>query len=107
LLNLPVVALTDRDCASACDSFAGAVKDLDLATLIGTRTAGIVSGPAAAYVLTDNSQIRMPSRHDKAADGEVIDGVGVTPDIYLPRTAADLSTGRDPAMSKALSLLGH
>jgi carboxyl-terminal processing protease len=107
LLNLPAMVLTDRDCASACDSFASAVKDLRLVTLIGTRTAGVVSGPAGVYILNDNSQLRMPSRHEKAANGEVIDGIGVAPDIYLPRTAHDLSTGRDPATAKALTLLGH
>jgi C-terminal processing protease CtpA/Prc len=39
--------LTDRNCASACDAFSGAVKDLRLGTLVGTRTSGIVSAPAA------------------------------------------------------------
>jgi len=105
LLNLPLVVLTDRDCASACEAFSSGVKDLKLATLIGTRTAGLVSGPAAGYVLSDNSLIRMPSQHEKAANGEVVNGVGVAPDIFLPRTAEDVSTGRDPAMDKALLLL--
>lgn len=41
LLNLPMVALTDRNCASACDAFSDAVKDLKL---VGARTAGI-AGP--------------------------------------------------------------
>ena len=48
LLHLPLVVLTDRNCASACDAFSGAVKDLRLGTLVGTRTAGIVAAPAAA-----------------------------------------------------------
>jgi hypothetical protein len=34
--------------ASGCDAFSGAVKDLHLGTLVGTRTAGIVAGPAGA-----------------------------------------------------------
>src|SRR5256886_4146389 len=46
LLHLPLVVLTDRNCASACDAFSGAVKDLRLGTLVGTRTAGIVAAPA-------------------------------------------------------------
>jgi carboxyl-terminal processing protease len=105
LLNLPLVVLTDRDCASACDAFSSAVKDLRLGTLIGTRTAGAVSGPSGGYVLSDNSMLVLPAVHEKAADGEVINGVGVAPDIYLPRTAQDLSNGRGPALAKALSLL--
>jgi carboxyl-terminal processing protease len=105
LLNLPLAVLTDRDCASACDAFSSAVKDLKLGTLIGTRTAGAVSGPAGGYVLADNSFIGFPEIHEKGANGEVINGVGVAPDIYLPRTAEDLSKGRDPGLAKALAVL--
>jgi carboxyl-terminal processing protease len=105
LLNLPLAVLTDRDCASACDAFSSAVKDLKLGTLIGTRTAGVVSGPAGGYLLADNSFIGFPENHEKGANGEVINGVGVAPDIYLPRTAEDLSKGRDPGLAKALAVL--
>ena len=38
LLHLPLAVLTDRNCESACDEFAGAVKDLHLGILIATRT---------------------------------------------------------------------
>jgi carboxyl-terminal processing protease len=44
-LHLPLVVLTDRNCASACDAFSGAVKDLRLGTLVGTRTAARSSCP--------------------------------------------------------------
>ena len=49
----------------------------------------------------------MPSLHQKAANGETINGVGVAPDIYVPLTARDVSTGQDPAVAKALTVLGH
>ena len=62
LLHLPLVVLTDRNCVSACDAFSGAVKDLRLGTLVGTRTAGIVSGPAAGYLLDDGSLLGLPAR---------------------------------------------
>jgi carboxyl-terminal processing protease len=39
LLHLPLVVLTDRNCASACDAFSGAVKDLRLGTLVGRTSA--------------------------------------------------------------------
>jgi len=53
LLGLPVVVLTDRDCASACDSFASSVKDLHLATLVGARSAGVVAGLPQGFVLDE------------------------------------------------------
>ena len=106
LLHLPLVVLTDRNCASACDAFSGAVKDLRLGTLVGTRTSGIVSGPADAYLLDDASLIILPARHELSAHHELINGIGVAPDYYLPLTAHDLSTGHDPDITKALTLLG-
>ena len=106
LLHLRLVVLTDRNCVSACDAFSGAVKDLRLGTLVGTRTAGIVSGPAAGYLLDDGSLLDLPATHELSADHELINGIGVAPDYYLPLTAQDLSTRHDPDITKALTLLG-
>ena len=106
LLHLPLVVLTDRNCESACDAFSGAVKDLRLGTLVGTRTAGIVAAPAAPYLLDDASLIILPAKHELSANHELINGIGVAPDYYLPLTAHDLSTGHDPDITKALTLLG-
>lgn len=106
LLHLPLVVLTDRNCVSACDAFSSAVKDLRLGTLVGTRTAGIVSAPAAGYLLDDGSALGLPAKHELSAHHELINGIGVAPDYYLPLTAQDLSTGHDPDITKALTLLG-
>ncbi len=106
LLNLRLVALTDRNCASACDSFTSAVKDLHLGTLVGIRTAGAVAGPVGGlYRLDDGSTIGLPKYHEVAANREVINTIGVAPDYYAPLTAADLSAGRDPGIAKAVELL--
>ncbi|TMC11198.1 MAG: peptidase [Chloroflexi bacterium] len=105
LLHLPLVVLTDRDCASACDAFSGAVKDLGIGPLVGTRTSGIVAGPATGYLLTDNSDLLLPSEHELGANREIINGIGVAPDYLVPLTAQDLSAGRDPDVARALSLL--
>ena len=84
LLHLPLVVLTDRNCASACDAFSGAVKDLRLGTLVGTRTAGIVAAPAAAYLLDDASLIILPARQELSARHELINGIGVAPGLLHP-----------------------
>ncbi len=106
LLHLPLVVLTDRNCASACDAFSGAVKDLRLGTLVGTRTSGLVAAPAAAYLLDDASLIILPATQELSAHHELINGIGVAPDYFIPLTAQDLSTGHDPDITKALTLLG-
>ena len=38
---------------------------------------------------------------------EIIDGIGVAPDYYIPETAKDVATGHDPDIAKALALLGR
>jgi carboxyl-terminal processing protease len=105
LLGLRLVTLIDRYCASACDSFVSAVKDLRLGTLVGTRTAGAVSGPGQPYLLDDGSAIVLPKYHERAANGEIVNTIGVPPDYFAPLTAPDLSTGRDPGLTKAVELL--
>jgi carboxyl-terminal processing protease len=105
LLHLPLAVLIDRDCVSGCEVFSGAVKDLHLGTLIGTRTAGIVAGGALPWALDDGSVLTLPPMHGLGADHEIINGIGVAPDYYIPRTARDVATGHDPDLAKALALL--
>ncbi|WP_030453117.1 S41 family peptidase [Herbidospora cretacea] len=105
LLGARLVVLTDRRCASACEAFSSAVQELGIGPIVGTRTAGAISGPAAAWLLGDGSVLAMPSVRHLGPEKEIIDLVGVPADHHAPMTALDLATGRDPALRKALSLL--
>lgn len=105
LLGLPLVVLTDRGCASACEHFSSAIKDLGAGRLVGTRTAGVVSGPAQPYLLSDNTLLSFPATRHLGPDREVIDGIGVAPDHHVAPAPRDAAAGRDPALAKALTLL--
>jgi carboxyl-terminal processing protease len=105
LVGLPLTVLIDRGCASACEHFSSAVKDLGLGPLVGTRTAGVISGPSAPYLLGNNTVLSFPSKHAMAPDREVIDRIGVAPDHHVPLTPQDAAAGHDPALAVALSLL--
>ncbi|GAA1003813.1 hypothetical protein Aple_004910 [Acrocarpospora pleiomorpha] len=105
LLNLPLVVLIDHGCASACEHVSSAVKDLRLGQLVGTRTAGVISGPAQPYQLANNTILSFPARHHLGPNREVIDRIGVPPDHHVPLTPQDAAAGRDPALTKALTLL--
>jgi carboxyl-terminal processing protease len=105
LLNLPLVALIDRTCVSACDVFASVVKDANLGRLIGTRTGGLVSGPSYWYALNDGSLLFLPKFYQLGAKRQHINEIGIAPHVYAASTALDLSTGRDPALAKALEEL--
>ncbi|WP_182901008.1 S41 family peptidase [Microbispora sp. H10830] len=105
LLGLPLAVLTDRGCASACEHFASAVKDLRVGLLVGTRTAGMISGPVQPYLLANNTILSLPARHHLGPNREVIDRIGVPPDHHMPLTPQDAANGRDSALAKALTLL--
>ncbi|WP_248961836.1 S41 family peptidase [Sphaerisporangium perillae] len=105
LVGLPLVVLTDAGCASACEHFSSAVKDLRIGQLVGTRTAGVISGPAQGYLLSNNTTLGFPTRHHLGPNREVIDRIGVPPDHYVPLTPKDAAAGHDPALAKALALL--
>ncbi|WP_283134992.1 S41 family peptidase [Rhizohabitans arisaemae] len=105
LLNLPLAVLTDRGCASACEHFSSTVKDLGIGHLVGTRTAGLISGPAEPFQLSNNTMLAFPTRHHLGPGRETIDRIGVPPDHHVPLTPQDAAAGRDPALAKALTLL--
>ncbi|GAA3465502.1 S41 family peptidase [Nonomuraea roseola] len=105
LLNLPLIVLTDRGCASACEHFSSAVKDLRVGRLVGTRTAGLMSGPSQPYLLSNNTVLAFPSRHGLGPRRQEINRIGVPPDHHVPLTPKDAAAGRDPALAKALTLL--
>ncbi|WP_169981756.1 S41 family peptidase [Microbispora sp. H10836] len=105
LLNLPLVVLIDHGCVSACEHFSSAVKDLHLGQLVGTRTAGVISGPAQSYLLANNTLLSFPARHHLGPDREFIDRIGVPPDRYVPLTPEEAAAGRDPALATSLILL--
>lgn len=56
-------------------------------------------------MLDDGSALSLPALHTFGADHEIINGIGVAPDYYLPLTAWDVSTGHDPDIARALTLL--
>ncbi|MYS82023.1 S41 family peptidase [Embleya scabrispora] len=105
LLNLPMTLLTDGLCASACEDFTSAVKDIGIGKIVGGRTAGKISGKPIPYLLNDNSVLLLPMKHHASANGQVINEIGVAVDHEIPTTAQDLSAGRDPALEKATQLL--
>ena len=96
--------LTDRNCARRATR--SAAREGPAARHPGRhQDRGHLSGPRP-YLLDDASLIILPPKHAFGADHEIIDGIGVAPDYYLPVTAQDLSTGHDPDIAKALTLLG-
>ena len=102
--DIPLVLLINDSSASASEIIAGAFRDLDRATIIGTNTFGKGS-VQTPYRLEDGSEFRVTiARFFSPADVE-INGVGVAPDIefdFVPEIIADEN---DQTIDRAVEFL--
>ena len=108
----PTVVLVNRDTASAAEILTAALKQNDLATVVGTRTYGkgvfqeVIQLPAGgALDLTIGQYL--------TSDGTSILGEGVKPDVRVeddPKTPNDGdpdTRGDDEALDRALAVIGQ
>lgn len=81
-LDYPLVVLINESSASASEIFAGAIKDYQYGTLIGTKTfgKGIVQ---TVFKLSDNDAVKLTTSRYFTPNGNYIHGVGIEPDIEL------------------------
>lgn len=81
-LDMPIVVLVNGNSASASEIFAGAIRDYEYGTLIGTKTfgKGIVQN---VRQLSDGSAVKMTIARYFTPNGDYIHGVGIEPDIEL------------------------
>ncbi len=81
-INYPMVVLINENSASASEIFAGAIKDFEYGTLIGTKTfgKGIVQ---SVLRLSDGDGIKVTTSKYYTPNGYNIHGIGIEPDITL------------------------
>lgn len=81
-LELPLAVLINENSASASEIFAGAIKDYEYGTLIGTTTFG--KGIVQTIVpLEDGSAVKVTMAKYFTPKGNYIHDVGIQPDIEL------------------------
>jgi carboxyl-terminal processing protease len=100
----PLVVLVDAGSASASEIVAGAVQDAASGKLIGEKTFGKGS-VQLPNMLSDGSQLRVTIAHWFTPKNRAIDGVGLDPDISVPRTKEDYAAKRDPQLDRAVEFL--
>jgi carboxyl-terminal processing protease len=93
LPHIPMAVLVNHGSASASEIVAGALKNLDRAVLIGTRT----FGKGSVQVLYDNeddgSALKLTIAQYLTPGDISIQSVGVTPDVLLEKVAIDKDKG--------------
>jgi C-terminal processing protease CtpA/Prc len=104
-----VVVLVDSQSASASELFARVIQLEHRGVVVGDRSSGYVM-QAQFFPLPTEMNFQYGASITQAdlimKDGKSLEGVGVTPDYVVLPTGEDLAKERDPAMSKALALVG-
>lgn len=108
-MQYPMAVLVNENSASASEIFAGAIKDYEYGTLIGTKTfgKGIVQ---SVRQLSDGSAIKLTTAKYYTPKGNYIHEVGIEPDIeleleYTGDLDAEYDKSKDNQIEKALEVL--
>ena len=97
----PLVVLVDVMSASSAEEFAGGLQALGRALIIGERTAGICM-VMDAVSLPNGAVFVYPIEQTRTADGTVLEGRGVIPDIEVGLDRALLLQGIDSQLEAAI-----
>ena len=90
-INVPLVVLTDGFSASASEILAGAVKDYQIGTLVGTTTFG--KGIVQKVInLSDGSAVKLTVSSYFTPNGNNIHGIGIEPDPATPARSVMIMT---------------
>ena len=102
--NGPVVILTDGLTGSTSEIFAGGLKDLGRARIIGTKSAGAAL-PSVFERLPNGDGFQYAIANYISEGGKPLEGIGVIPDQEVKLTRKALLEGRDPVLEAALDYI--
>lgn len=102
--ELPMVVLVNKGSASGSEVTAGALQDAGRAVLIGTVTTGKGSVNRLRE-LSDGSALYVTFARWYTPKGRLIEGTGLTPDIAVEITDADVKDQKDTQLEKAVQYL--
>lgn len=95
----PLVILVNGGSASASEILTGALKDHDLATIVGTQTFG-KAAVQTVYKLSNGGEIWLPTAHYLTPNGSDIHLKGIEPDITVEATE---TINGDPSSEQTVS----
>ncbi|MDR1559029.1 MAG: S41 family peptidase [Clostridiales bacterium] len=111
-ISVPLVLLVNGNSASASEVLSGAVKDLNVGVLVGTKTfgKGIVQN---LYPLSDGSAVKVTVAKYYTPSGVCIQGDGIIPDYVVEMSDEDtariseLTLEEDAQLSKAVEIVNE
>jgi carboxyl-terminal processing protease len=102
--DLPIVMLVGPGSASGSEVLAGALRDHGRATLIGEQTFGKGSVNHIRQ-LSNGGALYVTIARWRTPNGELIEGVGLEPDVPVALTQQDAEAGLDPPLYAAIDFL--
>ena len=109
LIDMPIVVLVNGNSASASEIFAGALKDLNEATIVGTKTygKGVIQ---QLLTLRDGSGLKITVEEYYTPNRNKIHDIGIEPNIIvqLPETVISplyVKENEDTQLQKAIEIL--
>ena len=102
--DMKTVVLTNRDVYSTANMFAGFMKEVPNATLIGGRTGGGGGQPCTFYLPNGWAVTMSGQRLSLDVDKQHIEQ-GIEPDIYVTITEEDIQNKVDSILEKAIEFL--
>ena len=99
-----LIILTDAMSASSSEEFAGGLQAIGRARVVGERTPGMVL-VADVVQLPHGAALVYPVAETRVADGTVLEGRGVIPDLQVSLTPESLALGHDLQLQAAVELI--
>jgi carboxyl-terminal processing protease len=98
-----IILIDERSCSSS-EEFSGGMKAIGRATIIGKQTTGKVL-TMKVVALPDGGLFLYPFAQTLTSKNEVLEGVGVVPDIIADLKTEDLLAGRDSQLEAAINYI--
>lgn len=100
----PVAVLTSRATSSAAEDFVMAMQVIPKVTIVGDTTGGGIGNPIFRE-LPNGWTYRLSTKIGATADGYIIEGKGIPPDIPVITTRADSIQGIDRIIEKGIEII--
>jgi carboxyl-terminal processing protease len=104
--NLKFAILVDGGSASAAEILAGALSEHGKATLVGEQTFGKGSVQELVPITSDTS-LKVTVARWLTPNGISISKQGITPQVEVRRTQADVDAHKDPQLDKAIEVVNQ
>lgn len=99
-----VIILVDIMTKSSSEFFAGCIQSLQRGIVIGEQTPGSV-GPADLMILPNGATFIYPVAKTILANGQVVEGKGIKPNIEVQLNLVDLAEEKDAQLESAIKFI--